>query len=457
MSNGDDDPADASGEADAADDAEEAGGAGESTDAAAAPTLPDEATEESLNEYLDEIAERLDDAETEADLDDIDALLDDAEDGLDEADLPEPDEDDEDADDPRGDLEDRIAELRDGVEEARGPYAEDVIDAIEAAASTLEDTEWTADGRDDAADAVDAFVEEASESVAVDAFPEHDDLDELIAALDAVAEAVADADLDPDADAETIAALIDATDGLEAGLDDAEEWDDLETHEQLRAQGYYDVLGHYKDFPVEWSALKEHEARGNVDMILLALNSLESDFMERHCLEAFERMGKRGKTEASLEELLGRAEKRDQFAIRILGKMAAEEAIETLVEFVSEDSNPQLQKIVFKALGEIGAAEAVQPLADQLDPEGDTEDLVRPHAARALGLIGDTRAIDPLADALAEGDSDDVRAAAGWALRQIGTREAIETVAEYADEHSFIVSTEAEKAEQSLDAASATA
>jgi len=154
------------------------------------------------------------------------------------------------------------------------------------------------------------------------------------------------------------------------------------------------VLGHYKDFPVEWSALKEHEARGNVDMILLALNSLESDFMERHCLEAFERMGKRGKTEASLEELL-RARKRDQFAIRILGKMAAEEATETLVEFVSEDSNPQLQKIVFKALGEIGAAEAVQPLADQLDPEGDTEDLVRPHAARALGLIGDTRAIDP--------------------------------------------------------------
>jgi len=457
MSNGDDDPADASGEADAADDAEEAGGAGESTDAAATPTLPDEATEESLNEYLNEIAERLDDAETEADLDDIDALLDDAENGLDEADLPEPDEDDEDADDPRGDLEDRIAELRDGVEEARGPYAEDVVDAIEAAASTLEDTEWTADGRDDAADAVDAFVEEASESVAVDAFPEHDDLDELVAALDAVADAVVDADLDPDDDAETIAALIDATDGLEAGLDDAEEWDDLETHEQLRAQGYYDVLGHYKDFPVEWSALKEHEARGNVDMILLALDSLESDFMERHCLEAFERMGKRGKTEASVEELLGRAEKRDQFAIRILGKMAAEEAIETLVEFVSEDSNPQLQKTVFKALGEIGAAEAVQPLANQLDPEGDTEDLVRPHAARALGLIGDTRAIDPLADALAESDSDDIRAAAGWALRQIGTREAIETVAEYADEHSFIVSTEAEKAERSLDAASATA
>ncbi|MFC6888958.1 HEAT repeat domain-containing protein [Halorubrum trueperi] len=459
MSNGDDDPADASKGADAAGDAEEAADAGESTERTAVPTRPDEATEESLNEYLDEIAALLDDAETEADLDDVDALLDDAEDGLDEADLPEPDEDDEDddAEDPRGDLEDRIGDLRESVEDARGPYAADVVDAIEAAVATIEDTEWTADGRDDAADAVDAFLETAGELVDVDAFPDHDELEEQAAALGAVAEAVADADLDPDDDADTVAALLDATDDLEAGLDDAEEWDDLETHEQLRAQGYYDVLGHYKDYPVEWSALKEHEKRGNVDMILLALDSLQSDFMERHCLEALERMGKRAKTDASLEELLGRAEKRDQFAISILGKMAAAEATETLVEYVPEDSNPQLQKAVFKALGEIGAAEAVQPLADQLDPQGDTADLVRPHAARALGFIGDTRAIDPLADALAEDDSDDVRAAAGWALRQIGTRDALETVAEYADERSFLVSTEAEKAERSLDAASATA
>ncbi|WP_418285779.1 HEAT repeat domain-containing protein [Halorubrum sp. DTA46] len=459
MSNGDDDPADASEGADAADDAEDAG---ESTDTAAAPTLPDEATEESLNEYLDEIEALLDDAETEADLDDVDALLDDAEDGLAESDLPEIDEDeddddDEDADDPRGDIEDRIADLRDDAEAARGPYGEDVVDAIEAAAATIEDTEWTTAGREDVSDAVDAFLDAASGSVDIDAFPDHEGIDDQIAALDAVAEAVADADLDADADAETIAALLDATDDLDAGLDDAEEWDDLETHEKLRAQGFYDVLGHYKDFPVEWSALKEHEKRGNVDMILLALDSLTSDFMERHCLEAFERMGKRGKTEASVEELLGRAGKRDQFAIRILGKMAAEEATETLVEYVEEDSNPGLQKATFKALGEIGAGEAVQPLANRLDPEGDTADLVRPHAARALGLIGDTRAIDPLADALDEDPSTDVRAAAGWALRQIGTQEALETVAEYGDEHAFIVSTEADKAQRALDAASTAA
>ena len=469
MSNGDDDPADASEEADAADDG---GDAGESTETAA-PTLPEDPTEESLNEYFDEIADRLDAAETEADLDDVEALLDDAETGIGAADLPEPDEDAEDAEDPRGDLEDRVAELRDGVEEARGPYGEDVVDAIETAAGTVEDTEWTADGREDVAAAVASFVDAAADAIddslaaAADEDPETlleepegeadadsgdpTPLDRLVAALDAVAGAVADAGLDADDDADDIAALLAATDELEGGLDDAEEWDDLETHEQLRAQGYYDVLGHYKDFPVEWAALKEHEARGNVDMILLALDSLQSDFMERHCLEAFERMGKRGKTEASVEEVLGRAEKRDRPAIRILGKMAAEEATDTLVEYVPEDSNPQLQKAVFKALGEIGASEAVQPLANQLDPDGDTDELVRPHAARALGLIGDARAVKPLADALEAHPSDDVRAAAGWALRQIGTREALEAVAEYADEHSFVVSTEGEKARDALD------
>ncbi|QUO48448.1 HEAT repeat domain-containing protein [Halorubrum ruber] len=475
MSNGDDDPADASEEADAADDG---GDADESMGTAAAPTLPDDATEESLNEYLDEIAERLEAAETEADLDDVEALLDDAETGIEGADLPEPDEDDEDADDPRGDLEDRVAELRDGVEEARGPYGEDVIDAIEAASGTVADTEWTEDGHEDVAAAVASFVDEAADAIdeaAADAIDEADEdpeallgeaaddeetaaagpipVDQLTAALDAVAAAVAEAGFDADEDADAIAALLEATDDLEAGLDDAEEWDDLETHEQLRAQGYYDVLGHYKDFPVEWAALKEHEAQGNVDMILLALDSLQSEFMERHCLEAFERMGKRGKTEDSVQEILGRAEKRDQPAIRILGKMAAAKATDTLVEYVGEDSNPQLQKTVFKALGEIGAPEAVQPLANQLDPDGDTDELVRPHAARALGLIGDARAVDPLADALEDDPSDDVRAAAGWALRQIGTREALEAVAEYADEHSFVVSTEGEKAERALDEA----
>ncbi len=495
MSNGDD-PADAPEEADAEEE-QAAEDAAEET----LPARPDEATEESLTEYLDEIEAVLEAAETEADCDDVEALLDDAEDVLDGADLPEPDEDD-DAEDPRGDLEARIGTLRETLEETRGPYASEAIEAVEAAVDTVTETEWTADGHEEVVETVEAFVGEAADAIddetldvddledlggsadGDDGTADSDDgtipdddgttdgdtdaeasteaeeressndtavspsIDDLAAALTAVSSGIDDAGLDPDDDAVAIAALLEATDALETGLEDAEEWDDLETNEQLYAQGYYDVLGHYKDYPVEWSALKEHEKRGNVDMVLLALDSLQSDFMERHCLEALERMGKRGTTEESVEVLLGRAGKRDQFAIRILGKMAAEEATETLVEYVDEDSNPGLQKATFKALGEIGAEEAVQPLANKLEMENDH---VRPYAARALGLIGDTRAIDPLATALAEDDSDDVRAAAAWALRQIGTEAALEAAAEYVDERVYLVQTEAEKATATLD------
>ena len=462
MSNGDDEPAD---DAVADDDA--------ATDApdATAPALPDEATEESLTDYLAEIEAVLEDAETEPALDDVDALLDDAADAVADADLPEPDEDDEDADDPRDELETAIESIRTDVEAVRGPYAADVVASVDTAVETLDDTEWTTAGRADAAAAVETFLADVTTALdtdlvdttapadavvtvdAADADPA-EAIAALTAALDAAAEAVADAGLDPDDDAATIAALVDAAADLETALDDAEEWDDLETHEQLRAQGYYDVLGHYKDFPVEWAALKEHETRGNVDMILLALDALGSEFMEDHCLESLERMGKRGKTPASVEELLGRAGKRDETAIRILGKMAATEAVDTLVEYVDEDSNPQLQKATFRALGEIGSTDAVAPLAAKLTMD---DDYVRPYAARALGMIGDTRAVDPLAEALATDPDDDVRAAAGWALRQIGTRDALEAAAEYVDEHSFVVQTEAEKAQATLDATAQTA
>ena len=462
MSNGDDEPAnDAVADDDAATDDPDA----------TAPALPDEATEESLTEYLAEIEAVLEDAETEPALDDVDALLDDAADAVANADLPEPDEDDEDADDPRDELETAIESIRTDVEAVRGPYAADVVASIDTAVETLTDTEWTAAGRTDAATAVETFLADATTALdtdladtttATDAVATADSadadpaeaIDALTTALDTAAEAVTDAGLDPDDDAATIAALVDAAADLETALDDAEEWDDLETHEQLRAQGYYDVLGHYKDFPVEWAALKEHETRGNVDMILLALDALGSEFMEDHCLESLERMGKRGKTPESVDELLGRAGKRDETAIRILGKMAATEAVETLVEYVDEDSNPQLQKATFRALGEIGSTDAVAPLAAKLTMD---DDHVRPYAARALGMIGDTRAVAPLAETLATDPDDDVRAAAGWALRQIGTRDALEAVAEYADEHSFVVQTEAEKAQATLDTAAQTA
>jgi hypothetical protein len=405
----------------------------------------EDAVELSVEEFedrLDEAAEELEAAETEADLDEVEADLDDVAEKLDAADLPEAD--DEDEDDPAEELDGRLSDLRDDLEAERGPYAEDVTGEIEDAQGTLEDTRWTEDGEATLADAVETFFDDVSETLDTDFVVDFDaDAESLADTLDSAVEAVDDAGLDADEDADTIAALLEATGTLSDAVDAAEEWDDLETREQLEAQGYYDVLGHYKDYPPEWSALKEWEKRGNVEMVLLALDSLQSEFMERHCLEAIIRMNDQG----AFDEMHGRAQKRDEDGIKALGKMAAEDAVETLVDYIDEDSNPQLQKVTFKALGEIGHEDAVQPLANKLVMDNDK---VRPYAARALGMIGDTRAVEPLADTLADDDSDSVRAAAAWALRQIGTEDALEAATDAQEDDAYIVQAEGDRAADAL-------
>lgn len=468
MSDGDDEPAETPGEEPAEADAApaDAGGedaaeteAGEAEAAEEEPAIEgpavedaladaeaaidaDDVGEEELSEALDAVESALDVAETEADLDEVEATLDDVAAAIESADLPEPDEEDEEG--PREELEGRVEDLRGRIEEERGPYAEDVVEGIEEAKSTLTEADWTEDGEEEATDAVDSFLGSVEEVLDVDlAVDAGDDVEAHAAALDDAATAVEDADLGADDDADTIATLLEAVETLQVGLEEAEEWSDLTTREQLEANGFYDVLGHRKDFPPEWSALKEHEKRGNADMILLALEKLGSEFMEEHCLDALRRMA----PEEAVEPMLERADRRDKDAIEILGKIASPEAIETIAEYVQTDSDPQLQKVTLKALGEIGSEEATQAVADALVMENDG---VRSHAARALGTIGDTRAVDPLSDVLADDDSDTVRASAAWALVQIGTEEALEAAGEHADDRSYLVSAEAEKAVDAL-------
>ncbi|MFC6826089.1 HEAT repeat domain-containing protein [Halopelagius fulvigenes] len=405
-------------------------------------------TPESLETRLEEAREELEAAETESDLDDVEARLDSIESDFDAAEFPESDEDDEedeDAEDPREELESTLSELRDELEAKRGPYGEDVVEDIESAQSKISDTRWTERGEDEIVDVVESFAADVNEILGASLTVTGASESALIATLDESITAVERADLDADDDEETIASLLEATDGLESGLEDAQEWDDLETNEKLEAEGYYDVLGHYKDYPPEWAALKEWEKRGRVDMILLAMDSLQSDFMERHCMEALIRLG----DPEAFEEMHQLAQRRDKQAIKALGKMGrgAEEAVETLAEYVDADSDPQLQKVTFKALGEIGSPDATQALADKLEMESDT---VRPLAARALGLIGDTRAVKPLTDSLKNDESNNVRAAAAWALRQIGTDDALQAAAEYTDDRSFLVQNEAEIAAEWL-------
>ncbi|SFR43304.1 HEAT repeat-containing protein [Halogeometricum rufum] len=448
MSDGDDEtPEDTSAETQS-DASEEPTDAEESTDAEAS----EEITAESLNERLDAVEEDLEAAETESDLDAVESDLDDVESDLEAADLPEPDEDDDDAEDPRADLESRVSDLREDLESQRGPYAEDVVDDIESAKSKVTETRWTERGEGEIVDVVESFAADVNEILDASVSVDGDSEEDLAAALDDAADAVESASLDADDDADTIAALLEATDDLESGLEDSQEWDDLETNEKLQAEGFYDVLGHYKDFPPELSALKEWEKRGRADMIMLAKDSLQSEFMQEYCMDAFVRMA----DPSVFDEMHQLAQRRDKTAIKALGRMGsgAEDAVETLVEYVDTDSDPALQKVTFKALGEIGSSDATQAIADKLVMDNDN---VRPYAARALGLIGDTRAVKPLSDTLESDENDTVRAAAAWSLRQIGTEDALEAAADYTDERSYLVQHEAELARDSLGDADADA
>jgi hypothetical protein len=401
----------------------------------------DEISPESLRERLSAAEEDLEEAETESDLDEVEAELDDIETKLEAADLPEPEDDDEES--LQEELEGKLSELRDELEEQRGPYAEDAVETVDDAETKITDTRWTERGETEIVEAVESFADSVNDILDASLSVDGDDEDALVAALDDAKAAIESANLDADEDEETIAALIEAADQLESDLEDAQEWDDLETHEKLQRQGFYDVLGHYKDFPPEWAAVKGWEQEGNVEMSLLALDNLGSDFMEEHCLESLVRMN----DQAAFDAMHQRAQKRNKPAIKALGKMRATDAVETLLEYVDTDKDPQLQKVTFKALGEIGDERATQPLANKLAMENEN---VRPYAARALGILGDTRAVEPLSDVLADDENDSVRASAAWALRQIGTKKALEAAAEYADDRSFLVQSESEKASDAL-------
>ncbi|OLZ41465.1 phycocyanobilin lyase [Natrinema saccharevitans] len=413
---------------------------------------------EGLAADLEGLESSLEAAETEDDLDVVEADLESFRAELESVEVPEPPETDEDEEDedaepaPEEELQEQYdgiesdcSDLESDLEDQRGPYGEDVVSEIEGVSGTITGTRWTEEGNAELIEAVDSFLDELNDLLgsSVTLVNEGEDVSEqLDATLDDAAAAVTDAALDADDDAETIAGLLEATDDLEGDVDDATEWTDLEIREQLRREGYYDVLDHVKDFPPEWHALKVHEKRGNVDMILLALETFDSDFMEEHCMESLERMGSRA--ESAIDAMLQKANRRDQAAMRVLGKIGVEneEIVDTLVDYV--DSNPTLQQPAFRALGEIGAEDAVEPIAQQLVAD---EVDVRSWAARALGLIGDTRAIEPLADVLANDEADRVRASAAWALNRIGTQEALEIVADYDDDRAYLVQAEAENAD----------
>ncbi len=420
-------------EEEALDEGEGGEDAGESEDVEMPALEPD-----AMEARLEEAAEALETAETEVALDDVETQLDAVETALDEADLPE--HDDEDEEDPEERIEGRLSELRDDLEEARGPYLEDVTAILEDAEGTLTDSEWTENGEEAAVTAVETFLQAANETADLDLVADETDPDGAAEDLAAGRERVGGLGLDPDDDAETVEGLLEAAETLGADLEAAEVWSDLTVREQLDAQGFYDVLNteNRKDFPPEWNAVKLYEKAGEVEPILLALETFESDFMEENSLDALEHIA----PEEAFEAVHERAERRDHHAVRILGRIGDERACETLEDFLG-GGDVKLELVTLRALGAVGSTESTQTVANRL--VADNAD-IRSAAARALGQIGDTRAIDPLADLLADDDADEVRASAAWALNQIGTQRALEVAAEYTDDRSYIVQVEAEKA-----------
>ena len=401
------------------------------------------ATPEELAERLEGIGDSLAAAETEADLDDVEAELDAVTEAV-EA-LPEADEDDE--EDPKGDLQSDVDDLRDDLEEARGPYASDVAESVEASAGTVTDTRWTENGLPDVAAAVGTFLDSAGDTLDSEFAADGEEPAALAAALEEAADAVGDAGLDADEDEETIAALLEAAGELSDSLEAAEEWDDLTVRQKLDAGGFYDVLTpkNRKDFPPELTVVRIAEAEHDPEPILTGLGYFDSDFMEENCIDALRRMG----PVEAFDEMEARAQKRDKPAIEVLGKIGDERALETLHEYIESDADPALQTVTLRAVGEIGSEDSTQRAADRLVAD---EAKVRSAAARALGRIGDTRAIDPLAVVLDGDEESTVRASAAWALYAIGTRDALETAAEYTDDDAYLVVAEAERAAEALDA-----
>ncbi len=397
-----------------------------------------------FEQRLEAAAEQVEAAATEDDLDDADELLDEIEADLEEAVFPEPepdeDEDEEDLPDPKAEFEDELSDLRSDIEDQRGPYVDDITDVIETGESTITTSEWAEEGEEEVATAVSTFFESASETLSESFERETTDPDDVAEELGGVRETIAETPLDPDDDAATIAELLEAAEQLTSDLDDATLWTDLEIREQLTREGFYDVLEPevMKDFPPELSAINVYETEREIEPLLSAFEKFDSDFMEENLLDAFEHLA----PAEAYEPVHALAQRRNKQPVQILGRIGDERACDTIEDFLG-GGDVELEKTSLRALGMIGSEDSTESVAQRLAADNRE---IRSVAARSLGMIGDTRTIQPLQDVLAEDEADEVRASAAWALTQIGTERALEVVAEYADDRSYLVQTEAKKA-----------
>jgi len=110
--------------------------------------------------------------------------------------------------------------------------------------------------------------------------------------------------------------------------------------------------------------------------------------------------------------------------VRALGNIGAREAAQPLAELYSKEDDRDVRLAASRAMASIGTP-SVEPLVGILaSPRPE----VRAGAARILGRIGSQRAVDPLIRLIDDPDAD-VRKAAIHSLRSIGGSRALDAIA----------------------------
>ncbi len=124
-------------------------------------------------------------------------------------------------------------------------------------------------------------------------------------------------------------------------------------------------------------------------------------------------------------------------AAESLGDLHSPDALPPLLEARSNDPSPKVRSATDDALNEFDLQELTEALEEDDDPS------VRAAAAQVLGERGDPSAIDELVNALQD-DEEQVREAAGEALRQLGSETPMEngsSLLSHAEGSSFIPGT----------------
>ncbi|MFP4632285.1 MAG: HEAT repeat domain-containing protein [Halobacteriales archaeon] len=226
------------------------------------------------------------------------------------------------------------------------------------------------------------------------------------------------------------------SDETEGDPDDADEDDAPSTRETLDELGFYD--NDVTEFPPELSGVKRFKAEGRAEPLVeaLGLQGYDVGFMRLEMIEALGRIGDEAAVPALVDEL-GDGDT-NVAAMEALARIGSADAVDEIAEKLDPEKRvePRVRAAAADALGELGDDGAVDALVEILDSDSPR---VRAAAADALGEIGDDGPVEALSGLLEADESEKVRASAAGALASIDTADARETLSEYDDDANELV------------------